>query len=403
MAAECIALSAVQNFANKDVNRIIGKVAEVLALKSPYMDILDGGSLPNVSDVVRSVVQERSATSHSLAAPVFTSDITLCGTSGTPDQVGSTEYSFGLESLRGRGPRVCVKTSRTAFKGSYLQAQISLEKMILQLTNADIRSTLQYRSGVKMVVRDDQPLSTLITGDVQAIDTLFYQDVPNAPLSFKTLYKLGTFLKEEMLADPFESDNGTMFKVVMGIDQIERFRDELSVREDLRALVTGRYTLGEKSIDGYSFMGPYRGFAFGYDQQPLRFTGFNPNGTPALIEPEIAVATTKGVGARRNPAWVTALYEIGFIFCANSFKRLIPEQYTGEGTFKFAPQLFAGELEWFMQRDWDCNLYGDFGQHLYQISRAYQPVRPHAVMPIAYQRCNFDLGLSGCASTSNGL
>jgi hypothetical protein len=47
-----------------------------------------------------------------------------------------------------------------------------------------------------------------------------------------------------------------------------------------------------------------------------------------------------------------------------------------------------GELTWHYQLDNDCNQFGDFGWHLYEITRAYRPVRPHAVLPILFQRCD---------------
>jgi len=398
--ADCISPSAVQNFAAKDQNRIVGNIARVLARKSPFIDVLDGGTLENVSDVVRSVVQERAVSHASLAAPEFVNDTLLCGVPGGVDQVGSTEYQFQLQSLRGRGPRACIKTSRTAFKGSYLQAQIALEKMILQIMNADIRYQLMYRSGVKFVASTTQTFDNLITGDSQLIDQKFLQVLPNAPMNFRTLYRIGTFMREDLLVEPFSTAQGDYFKVLASPDQIERFRNDADVKEDLKYLTAGSFTLGEKSIAGYQFEG-YRGFAFGYDTQPLRATGFDSNGNLVLVEPEIAVATTNGVAARRNPAWRAAPYEIMFLIGGNSFKRLTPERYVGEGTFKFAPQLAMGELEWVQQRDNDCNLYLDFGQHIYQISRAYQPLRPHAVIPILYRRCQFDTGLAACALTGS--
>ena len=98
--SDCISLAAVQNFAAKDVNRIIGQIGRVLARKSPYVNSIDGGTLPNVSDVVRSVVQEMAVPAASLASPTFANDTTLCGVGATPDQVGSTEYQFQLQTLR---------------------------------------------------------------------------------------------------------------------------------------------------------------------------------------------------------------------------------------------------------------------------------------------------------------
>jgi len=415
--SDCISLAAVQNFAAKDVNRIIGQIGRVLARKSPYVNSIDGGTLPNVSDVVRSVVQEMAVPAASLASPTFANDTTLCGVGATPDQVGSTEYQFQLQTLRGAGPRVCVKTSRTAFKGSYLQAQISLEKTILQLINADIRYQYLIQSGIKYVSNSTRSFSQNLTyvsnstrsfsqnltGDMQAINTKFATGIlPDAPMNFKTLYKIGTFMREEMLAEPFGTKDGEFFMVLASADQIENFRNDADVKEDLVALTTGSFKLGEDSIKGYQFFG-YRGFAFGIDQQPLRATGYDGSGNLVLVNPITSTAVTNGFAQRRNPAWVSASYEVMFVIAGEAFKRLVPETYTGEGTFRFAPQLAMGELEWTYFRDNDCNLYGDFGQHIYQISRAIQPIRPQNVCAIVYKRCPFDGIPLPCSTSVGGL
>lgn len=395
-------MAAVQDFASKDVNRIIGQIGRVLARKSPYINSIDGGTLPNVSDVVRSVVEEMAVPAASLASPTFVNDTTLCGVGATPDQVGSTEYQFQLQTLRGAGPRVCVKQARTAFKGSYLQAQVSLEKTILQIINADIRYQYLIQSGVKYVVNSTQSFSQNLTGDMQQINTQFAAILPDAPMNFKTLYRIGTFLREEMLAEPFATREGEFFQVMASADQIENFRNDADVKEDLIGLTTGSFKLGEESIAGYQFMG-YRGFAFGIDQQPLRATGFDGSGNLVLVNPIVSTAVTNGFAQRRNPAWVSAPYEVMFVIAGDAFKRLVPEQYVGEGTFKFAPQLSMGELEWTYFRDNDCNLYGDYGQHIYQISRAIQPIRPQNVCAIVYKRCPFDGNPLACSTSSTGL
>lgn len=400
--SECIPLATIQNFASKDVNRIIGQIGRVLARKSPYINSIDGGTLPNVSDVVRSVVEEMAVPQASLAAPTFVNDTTLCGVGATPDQVGSTEYQFQLQTLRGAGPRVCVKQARTAFKGSYLQAQISLEKSILQIINADIRYQYLIQSGIKFTMNNTQTFSQNLTGDMQQINTQFSPILPNAPMNFKTLYKVGTFLREEMLAEPFATRDGEFFQVMASADQIENFRNDADVKEDLIGLTTGSFKLGEESISGYQFMG-YRGFAFGIDQQPLRATGFDGSGNLVLVNPIVSTAVTNGFAQRRNPAWVSAPYEVMFVIAGEAFKRLVPESYTGEGTFRFAPQLAMGELEWTYFRDNDCNLYGDFGQHIYQISRAIQPIRPQNVCAIVYKRCPFDGLPLACSTSATGL
>lgn len=395
---DCIDIGAVQDFAAKDINRIVGTIAKVLVRKSPWINILKGGTLPNVSDVVRSVVQERAVLASSLALPVFTKDVEMCGIGANPDQVGSTEYQYFLESLRGIGPKVCVKTSRTAFKDSYLQAQLSLQKAILQLMNADIRAQLMLRSGVKFVAKKGESFDTLLTGGSQAIDTPFYASLPDAVMNFRTLFKLASVLREDLLVDPFGTEKGDYFMVLASIDQIEAFRNQADVKEDLVALTTGSFKIGADAISGYNFQG-YRTIAFGVDSQPLRFNELDGDGQPILIEPEVGVTVTNGKGARNNPAWVTAQYEIGFIVGGDSFERLTPESYTGEGTFKFAKQADMGQLEWVAQRDNCSNIFLDYGFHIYQIQRAYRPVRPHAIVPFAYKRCPFDTGLDECLSS----
>ena len=402
MSYDCIPLATIQNFAARDVDRIIGQIGRVLARKSPYINSIDGGTLPNVSDVVRSVVEEMAVPASSLAAPVFVNDTTLCGVGANPDLVGSTEYSFQLQTLRGAGPRVCVKQARTAFKGSYLQAQVSLEKTILQIINADIRYQYLIQSGIKFVANSTQTFTQNLTGDMQALNTQFAAILPNAPMNFKTLYKIGSFLREEMLAEPFATRDGEFFQVMASADQIENFRNDADVKEDLIGLTTGSFRLGEESIAGYQFLG-YRGFAFGIDQQPLRATGFNGSGNLVLVNPIISQSVDNGFAQRRNPAWVSAPYEVMFVIAGDAFKRLVPESYTGEGTFKFAPQLAMGELEWTYFRDNDCNLYGDFGQHIYQIQRAIQPIRPQNVCAILYKRCPFDGLPLACATSTSGL
>jgi len=398
----CIPLATIQNFASKDISRIIGQIAKVLARKSPYINSIDGGTLPNVSDSVRSIVEEMAVPASSLAAPLFVDDLSLCGVGATPDVVGSTEYQFKLETLRGAGPRVCVKQARTAFKGSYLQAQVSLEKTILQIINADIRYQYLYQSGVKYVVNTTRSFNQNLTGDMQRINQKFAQILPDGPLNFKTLYRIGTFLREEMLAEPFASKDGEFFQVMLGADAIENIRNDADVKEDLLYLTAGSFKLGEDSISGYQFQG-YRGFAFGIDQQPLRASGFDLNGDLILINPIVSEKVTNGFAQRRNPAWVNASYEVGFVIAGEAFKRLVPETYVGEGTFRFAPQLAMGELEWTYFRDNDCNLYGDFGQHIYQIQRAIQPIRPQNVVPVLYKRCPFDGQPLPCSTSSTGL
>lgn len=407
---DCIAPAAISDIASKDTQRLVGTVAKCLAANSVFINVLDGGTFPSgVSDEVRSAVQMPAAPGDSLAIPTFTNDTDMCGTQGIQDKTDTIEYVYRLQSKRGFGPRVCVKKGYAAFKSSYLSAEDSLAKLITQYVNADVRAQLYLKSASKFVAKSGVCFENLFTGgEFNNVGVLFANTLPNTPLTFKALHFLARYLKEVLWADMYPSDGKAQehFKFIAGSDQIELFRAELSngAGSPLVALTQGSYKIGEQSLTGYSFESSpaYRGLAFGVDQTPLRASGVAGDGTLILINPRINV---NNVGkntsySKPNPAWLAADYEVGFLIAPMSFKRLVPERYVGEGSFKHAPQLHMGELDWHYHIDNDCNVFGDFGWHKYQITRAYEPVRPHHIIAVLYKRCKADLGLEPCTVTS---
>lgn len=388
----------VTDFANSDTNRIQGNIARALARKTPFVDILSGGTIAaGVSDTVRSIVQERAVLNQSLVRPSFRPDKEMCGEVGEAAETGSTEYSYFLATNRGMGPLVCVKGMRNSFEGSYLAAEDSLKKQIVQLVNADVRATLVDRSGCKLVVRSGKTFNQMFTGDSQAVDTAFETNIgtPDSPVNFDLLEYLSQFMRESLLVDGFEGAQSEPLLRFIGSQEINtRLRKEAGIREDHRYLAAGSYQIGKDALLKYTWEGPYRGYAFGIDPQPLRFSALDDDGQPLFLEPEVARNTSKGVGARVNPAWARARFEIALVVGADSFARLTPAQYTGEGSFKFPSQVSMGELMFQVIKDNCKNVWGDFGRHFYQIQRAYKPMRPHAVCAIAFKRATADFALS---------
>jgi len=406
MAFFCDAPTDISDIASKDSNRIIGTIAKTLAANSPYMNVIGGGVFPSgVSDQVRSVVQLQAAPGDSLAIPTFVCDTEICGTAGDQDLTATTEFTLRLESRRGRGPNICVKKGYAAFKGSYSMAEDSLKKLITQYVNSDIRAQLYLRSASKFTANANYDFDSLFTGGLETdLGVKFAPFLPTGPMTFKALHFLARYLKEVLFGEWYESDKGMPhFRFIGGADQVEYFRSEIGVQNVLIALTTGGYKLGEEALTAYSFeQSPaYRGIAFGVDQRPLRASGFNVDGTLALIDPVTIVTGSNNTAyAKPNPSWLAADYEVGVLIADGSFERLVPERYVGESSFKFAPQLHMGELEWHYLMDNQCNQWGDFGWHKYQITRAYKPLRPQHIIPILYKRCKADLGLGNCVDTS---
>jgi len=404
MAFFCDNSSDISDLASKDTQRIVGSIAKALAANAPFMSVIGGGTFPSgTSDAIRSVVQMQAAPGDSLAVPQFICDTEICGQNGIQDLTDVVDFTLRLESFRGRGPNICVKKGYSAFKGSYVMAEDSLKKLITQYVNADIRAQLYLRSASKFTANANYDFNSLFTGGMETdLGVQFAPLLPTGPMTFKALHYVARFLKEVLFGEWYSQDKGMPhFRFIGGSDQVEYFRSEVGVQNVMVALTTGQYKLGETSLTAYSFeQSPaYRGIAFGVDQRPLRATGFNPDGSLALVDPVTIVSNParNTAFAKPNPAWLNAPYEVGFLIADGSFERLVPEKYVGEGSFKFAPQLHMGELEWHYVIDNECNSRGDFGWHQYQITRAYRPLRPQHVIPLLYKRCLADLGLVACS------
>jgi hypothetical protein len=405
MAFFCDDPSAISDIASKDTNRIVGSIAKTLAANSPYLNVIGGGTFPSgTSDNIRSVVQMQAAPGDSLAIPQFVCDTELCGNLGHQDLTDTIEFNLRLESFRGRGPNICMKKGYSAFKGSYTMAEDSLRKLVTQYINADIRAQLYLRSASKFTANANYDFNSLFTGGAETdLGVLFAPLLPTGPMTFKALHYIARYLKEVLFGEWYGNDKGMPhFRFIGGSDQVEYFRSEVGVQNVMCCLTEGGYQLGKEALTAYSFESSpaYRGIAFGVDQRPLRATGFNEDGTLALVDPITIVSNpAKGTAyAKVNPSWLDADYEVGVLIADGSFERLVPERYVGEGSFRFAPQLHMGELDWHYHIDNECNQWGDFGWHKYQITRAYRPLRPQHIIPILYKRCPADLGLVNCSN-----
>lgn len=396
------------DIASKDSNRLVGQIAKALAVNSPFVNVLEGGTFPaGVSDTQRSVIQEQALTSDSLVQPTFAATSSTCSPGSIVDETATTEYTYSLGSQRGRGPKICVKAGYSAFRGSYLMAEDALKKLLVQKVNADVRYNLMALSGHKYVALNAGTFSFeqgLTGGESQISASWANVNSANVgQLPFKLVHKLARYLHEVTLAEMFnEGTTGQHYKLIGGSDLIESFRAEAAVKEVLIAETTGGFKTGQGALTSYVWEGPYRGIAFGVDQRPLRASAFAA-GVPTWVEPFVSVATTKGNASRVNPAWVAAEFEVAFLIGRSTFERLVPEKYTGEGSFRFSPQVAIGELNWHYVIDNDCNQYGDFGWHLYEVTRAYRPIRPANVCPILYRRCPYDTGVTSCTATGSLL
>ncbi len=403
-------VNAINKIAIRDSNRLVGSVARCLAANSPFIGILKGGVFKSgMGDTVTSAVEMQAAPGDSLAVPTFIDQTLIAGTAGTQERTGKVDFTYTLRGKRGTGPKVSVKDGFGAFASSYATAEDALKKLITQYINADVQAQLTIKSGTKAVAVAGQTLNANTVGGSETDIGITFDGLalPDSPLSFKALHAWARYLKEGLFGEMFAPEGKVQphFRAIGGTDIIESFRAEVGVENVLLALTTGGYKLGENSVSAYAFESStaYRGIAFGTTHRPLRFNTIDVDGNPVYLNPVDVVVDSDTLTAYSlpNEEWVNATYEILLLVADGTFERQAPEQYVGEGTFKFAPQLHAGELRWHYIVDNDVNQWGDYGWHNYQVTRAYKPLRPQHVIPIAFKRAQTDLGLTAIVDGSS--
>lgn len=381
------------------VPQLRNEAIRYIALQDPYANIVEGGSTPNnMGEQIKTLVTNRMVTNQSLVSPEFGATIDSCGTVGPKAEFGQTAFTTSLATMRGQGPTICLNQARYSVLDSYRIAEQNLKDAIKSLNAADIRSQLLTLSGVKAVAKAGATsLSQILSGGYNQVAVDFIGGVPTAPVSHKFLVALTHYMSDNLSPEYFGDGAGRYMVFISSSEQTEVLRNEAGLKQELLAFVTGNDKGVGDALKKYAFIDyPYRGIKLAIDQQPLRFNEVDANGFPVLIEPLVRTVTDYGVENATNPDWIDAEYEVGFLVSKGAFRRLVPERYIGEASFKFDPQFVMGELAWHYQKDNTCNVWGDFGFHIYQIVRAFQPRRPHGVIPVLYKRCAQDLGLSSC-------
>lgn len=384
------------------------EILREVAVSSPWPSVLDGGEISNnQGSFILNIAQGLAAPNVSLAAPQFTPSSQQCEVLGNAMQAGQLNYTVQPFTLRGTSEKLCVNVERTTVENALASTIDSLKTTIAMVNAADIANQMLGASGIKMTVNASAGgVQNMFSGNNGLVNQYFPDiGLPDAAPTFRWLTQADTFLREQMQCRPFNS-GGAEYAVVLSGKQLQ---DDLFFQDDLKTYLVGKriqggYMDASKAAQSYAFVDVLaKGLMFGVIQFPQRFnvmTDQNGVGTPmpTLIEPFVKVAADTGFRLLVNSAWLNAAYEIAWLVYPNSFKRLAPRPYTGEGLAKFPVQSYFGELRWFVPQD-SCNAWQDAGFFIWQIMRAFQPQRPHCIVPIAFKRCPSDAGLVPCPST----
>jgi hypothetical protein len=379
-------------------------------MESPWANIIPSSPTEaNMGDTIESVVTPRAVTNQDQVEPEFTNfTSTGCTLEGPVSQMGNIRFSTQLEILRGETEYICLFANWDTVYGALAQSISALKTEISYLYNTDVKSKLVRYSGLKASVQDGVKPSASTEGGEWQVQVDFPAALPTANITFAWTKAFLNYITEVFEVSMFGSGADQHAKFIGSASVLDAFRNEIGAAGPNTALIagtTGGYNDAKKQL--WEFMweeSNFRGLKFAKDRYPLRYNNVDANGYPMWIAPRVKVlvtTTNSGSGYRLapNPVWANAVYEVAVMVFQDSFRRRVPSQFVGQGEIKYPSQNFGGDLRWSFLQD-ACNKWGDKGQFLYQVARAYQvgASGAHSIIPISFKRCPEDYGLSACSS-----
>lgn len=403
-AAEVSQLVTAQN------PKIYLEVLQKVSTESPWANIIPASTTEaNMGDTIESVVTPRAVTNQDQVEPAFTNfTSTGCTLTGEQSQMGNIRFSTQLEILRGETEYICLFANWDTVYGALAQSIQALKTEITYLYNTDVKSKLVRYSGLKASVQEGVSPAASLNGGEWEVQVDFPASLPTANITFAWAKALLNHITEVYEVQMYGAGADAHAKLIASAAVLDAFRNEVGAAGPNTSLIagtTGGFSDAKKQL--WEFMweeSNFRGMKFAKDRYPLRFNNVDGNGYPIWIAPrvkQLVTATNSGSGYRLapNPTWANAVYEVAVLVFADSFRRRTPAQFAGQGDIKYPSQNFGGDLRWSFLQD-QCNKWGDKGQFLYQIARAYQVGAngAHSIIPIAFKRCPVDYGLSTCSS-----
>lgn len=402
MATDCSA-SVINDSIVSQVSTLKLSLTKYTAENSPFLSVVEGGTVENnAGELIRTVTMGRAVSNQSYAAPEFARWKGVCNPSGPTADFGTYTYESYLEYLDGRGPNICLTQARETVLGLYREAETRLRQSIVEIKGQDIANQFSVLSGLKArLLSTATSVSDILAGDENEVAVDYPTGLPDAGINWSALQAIDSHVRDNYEVDTWGSGDGAYAAFIGSSEAVEALRNDANVNGDYGKATQGSFTPEKNALFKRYFdnIAPYRGIKWTVDRKPKRYNVVDGDGNPVFIEPYVNVVADDGQVRKTNPEWLTARYEIGFLIYKNSFKYLVPKQYLGEGSFKFPAQMYAGDLEWLNIKS-DCNPFQDTGYHVWRMVRAFQPVTPHAVIPIAMKRCSRSLGLSPCESIS---
>lgn len=378
------------------------QIAEEMMMEDPYSASFEGGTVgPHEGETITTQVPGRPVMNQALTVTEVTTKSALCNTQGPRATFGSEQYTALLQGIRFHSPWLCVHDNFNKLERETDAHVTMFKRGIKEWMIADARSNLLVNSGHKYVANVNLTPLGRITGAEYSVAVDFAGPEPDARITHKELVRICKHIQTTARTVQFGTGAGAHVRFVGSAELIEAMRDEAGLKNETLAFVQGGDAAASKAFRGYSFAKyPYRGIMTAEDPIPLRFNSVDGDGFPILLPPYEPQVGDEGEHWIISDDWINAANEVAFLIWKGSFRRLVPEAFTRDGEATWPAQSIVGETEWLNIRDNDFNVFGDRGQFVSQVIRAWQPVSPWSCMPILTRRCEPTDDLVACNTVS---
>jgi len=377
-----------------------GRISEMVAAKaimtSPWNRLVKQAEFPTgLGSTLQTLIYQRTTvpdvSSAAWSDVNFNSgDGTTCNP--TPQQINyAFSYkSYNLQQLAVKSPVLCVNDLRYGWQ---VREQLSEQFRVLSENTTWIwenryRDEFLRLSGNHIVLDSLDPYSASSSGSDQDFPAV--EPITTLQQGYLDAYWL-QLARDNATGEYAKIDGQKQFALIASPEIINALKKQNNdIRQDIRF-----------SSEANTLLAPlgatwaYMNYIYIADMQVPRYTFTD--GEYVRVPYYTTAAASEGNQAVVNPAYLTAPYEVAFIFNPEAYTSRVASAITSPGgNTKFDPVNYRGDFIWINNRDNNCNILGNQGFFYSESMQGSQPKRTEWAYSLLYKRtatCNYDVAI----------
>lgn len=377
-----------------------GRISEMIASKaimtSPWNRLIRQQNFPSgMGQTLQTLIYQRT-TVPDVSGAAWT-DVNFNsgdGSSCNPDaqqiNYAFSYKSYNLKQLNVKSPVLCVNDLRYAWE---IQEQLAEQFRILSENTTWIWEN-RYRdeylrlAGNHIVLNSLDPYSVASSGSEQDFPAV--EPITTLQQGYLDAYYL-QIARDNATGAYAKIDGQNQFALIASPEIINALKKQNNeIRQDIRF-----------SSEANTLLAPlgatwaYMNYIYIADMQVPRYNFVN--GEYVRVPYYVTAPASSGQQAVVNPAYLTAPYEVAFIFNPEAYTSRVASAITSPGgNTSFNPVNYRGDFVWINNRDNGCNILGDQGYFYSRSMQGSQPKRTEWAYAILYRRsatCNYDINI----------